>query len=117
MARSIDLMVEMFEFAIETQLVAKGSTQFRHHQHAAEELVTAARLPGRETRMPYAQLRGSGVRAAALLAVVLLAGCKQELYSGLDERDANQIVAVLLDHGLAAERRRQKAGDMAVYVE
>lgn len=44
--------------------------------------------------------------ARALLAglLVLLAGCQKELYSGLSERDANQMVAVLGDAGISASK-------------
>ncbi|WP_175764469.1 type III secretion system inner membrane ring lipoprotein SctJ [Burkholderia latens] len=44
--------------------------------------------------------------ARALLAglLALLAGCQKELYSGLSERDANQMIAVLGDAGISASK-------------
>lgn len=39
------------------------------------------------------------------LLALLLAGCNEDLYSHLDERDANEMMAVLLDHGINASRK------------
>jgi type III secretion protein J len=41
---------------------------------------------------------------AALALALLLAGCKVDLYTRLGERDANEMVAILQEHGIAAER-------------
>lgn len=46
-----------------------------------------------------------------------LAACKVELNSGLDERDANQIMAVLLKNGIAAHREANKEKTLTVFVE
>jgi type III secretion protein J len=55
--------------------------------------------------------------AAALLALLLLAGCKTELNHGLDEREANEIVALLLKSGIPASREMDaKDHTMTVYV-
>jgi type III secretion protein J len=52
--------------------------------------------------------KGTAARrgAAALLVglCLLLAGCRQELYTRRSEADANQMVAVLLANGVAAEK-------------
>lgn len=45
--------------------------------------------------------RSSGLLLACAL---LLAGCKTELYSRLGENEANEMVAILLQHGIAADR-------------
>lgn len=54
--------------------------------------------------------------ALALIAVALLAGCKSELYSDLQESEANEMVAVLLRNGIDAERRGEP-GALSVVVE
>jgi type III secretion protein J len=44
-------------------------------------------------------------RAAAVVFVGLaLAACKVDLYTGLDERQSNEMVAVLMQHGIDADR-------------
>lgn len=55
--------------------------------------------------------------AVALLALLLLAGCKTELDRGLSEREANEIVALLLNSGIEASREFDaKDQAMTVYV-
>lgn len=53
----------------------------------------------------------------ALLICMSLAACKVELNSGLDERDANQIIAVLLKNGISAHRDVAKDETLTVFVE
>lgn len=53
----------------------------------------------------------------ALLACLALAGCKVELYGGLDEVQANEMVALLREAGLSAERRQEKDKAVTVMVE
>ena len=48
---------------------------------------------------------------------LLLAACKVELHSGLDERDANEIMAILLKNGIAASRDVAKDRSLTVMVE
>ncbi|MGI9510409.1 MAG: type III secretion system inner membrane ring lipoprotein SctJ [Geminicoccaceae bacterium] len=58
--------------------------------------------------------------AARLLAFglcLLLAACKVELHSNLDERDANEILAVLMKNGIAASRTAAKDKTLTVMVE
>ena len=51
------------------------------------------------------------VRIAALLVFILmLAGCKAEIYQGLSEEQANTILSVLLRHGISAEKTSAKGG-------
>ncbi len=49
-----------------------------------------------------------------MLAIVLmtlsLSGCDMELYSGLSEGEANQMLALLMLHQINAENRSKRAG-------
>lgn len=49
------------------------------------------------------------IGAAMLLAC--LAACNQELYSGLEERDANQMISVLADAGINASKENVETRD------
>ncbi|RQR63120.1 EscJ/YscJ/HrcJ family type III secretion inner membrane ring protein [Burkholderia sp. Bp9002] len=50
-------------------------------------------------------------RLAALLAsAVLVAGCQQELYGGLAERDCNEMMAALLQNGVDAQKKSPDGG-------
>jgi type III secretion protein J len=56
-------------------------------------------------------------RAGVLLSLaLLLAGCNADLYSGLNERDANRMVAVLMAHGIQAEKTAAKDGTLTIRV-
>lgn len=57
------------------------------------------------------------VRMAPLLLAVALAGCKVDLYSGLSEREANEILAILVRADLDVERVLSKDGLNTVRVE
>lgn len=57
-----------------------------------------------------------GLRPACLL-LLLLAGCKTDLYTRLDEREANEMVAILLHGGIDADRAVAKDGTSSVEVE
>ena len=60
----------------------------------------------------------SFLRLAACAAFVLaLAGCKVELYSGLNETEANEIVAALADGRIAARKEHIDGADWQVQVE
>lgn len=56
-------------------------------------------------------------RAAALLGLIALAGCQEDLYTNLDEREANRIVATLERNGIPAGRQLQDDGRMTVRVD
>jgi type III secretion protein J len=56
-------------------------------------------------------------QALAIAALLLLCGCKIDLYSKLQEREANLIVATLLRNGLPADRVEMKDGSSTVRVE
>lgn len=59
----------------------------------------------------------SAARMLALGLCLLLAACKVELHSGLDERDANEIMAILLKNGIAASRDIAKDKSLTVLVD
>jgi len=52
-----------------------------------------------------------------LLSCVLLSGCKAPLYDKLDERQANEILAALLDHSVNASKTAGEEGTWKVMVE
>ena len=66
-------------------------------------------------------LPGIGRRIASLLAVgalaLVLAGCDVELYSGLNESEANEIIAALASGKIAARKERVEGGDWQVQVD
>ena len=62
------------------------------------------------------------VRAARRAAVVLslallLAGCKTQLYTALNQQDAMEMIAILLQHGIAADRVIAKDGTSTIEVD
>ena len=56
-------------------------------------------------------------RALVLLAALLLSACETELYSNLDQRQANEMVATLQQHGIPAQRTAVKGGQYTVVVD
>jgi len=56
-------------------------------------------------------------RALVLLAALLLSACEAELYSNLDQRQANEMVATLQQHGIPAQRTAVKGGQYTVMVD
>ncbi|MEM9764662.1 MAG: type III secretion inner membrane ring lipoprotein SctJ [Pseudomonadota bacterium] len=54
---------------------------------------------------------------AACCLVLTLAGCKVELYSGLSEHEANEMVALLLANGISAEKGASDGGVVSLMVE
>ena len=56
--------------------------------------------------------------ASFLLVLLLLSGCKTELYSKLDESDANAMLAILLNNNISAEKLAdKKAGTYFLHVD
>ena len=53
----------------------------------------------------------------AFLPALLLAGCKVELYSALSERQGNQVLAVLLNHGIDASKVQGKGDEVSIQVD
>ena len=56
-------------------------------------------------------------RALLLVAALLLSACEAELYSNLDQRQANEMVATLQQHGIPAQRTAVKGGQYTVVVD
>jgi type III secretion protein J len=66
----------------------------------------------------YRSAHGMGLaRALTLGLCMLLAACKVELHSGLDERNANEIMAILLKNGISVSREIAKDDTLTVLVE
>lgn len=58
------------------------------------------------------------MRAARLcLLLLLLTGCKAQLYSSLSERDAMEMIAILLHHDISADRTITKDGTSTIEVD
>lgn len=55
--------------------------------------------------------------AALAFATLLLAGCQQEVYQGLAEREANEMIAVLHDGGITASRGKAEREGYSVRVD
>lgn len=56
----------------------------------------------------HRQSRHYCMKALLLIAVLVVSGCKEVLFSNLDETEANEMVAVLAAAGLPASRSRDK---------
>lgn len=63
--------------------------------------------------------RPSTITRALTLALMVLTlqACSVDLYTNLDEREANEMVATLLSKGIAANRVLQKDGKLTVTVD
>ncbi|PBC20783.1 MULTISPECIES: type III secretion inner membrane ring lipoprotein SctJ [unclassified Mesorhizobium] len=55
--------------------------------------------------------------ALVVAGMLMLQACSVELYSNLDQRQANEIVATLMRHGILAQREAGKDGKMTVSVQ
>lgn len=55
--------------------------------------------------------------AIAIVCCLALQACKSDLYTNLNEREANAMVAILLERGIPAGRVAQKGGQMTVVVD
>lgn len=55
--------------------------------------------------------------AIVVIGMLALQACSEELYSNLDQRQANEVVATLVRHGIPAQREAGKDGKMAVFVQ
>jgi type III secretion protein J len=54
---------------------------------------------------------------ATLLVVISLSGCGMDLYSGLSEGEANQMLALLMLHQIKAEKQFEKGGTVGLSVD
>lgn len=57
------------------------------------------------------------LRLLAVIGLFLLCGCREDLYTGLDEREANMIVATLQREGIPTDRILAEDGTMTVTVD
>lgn len=58
-----------------------------------------------------------GLKVAVLVTTIFLSGCKTELYSGLSENEANQMIAVLAHEGINASKRTGSDGSLSLLVK
>lgn len=58
-----------------------------------------------------------GRLTAAFALTLVLAGCRVELYSGLQEKNANEMLAVLMAHGIPASKTLGKGNIASVLVD
>ena len=54
--------------------------------------------------MPYRSTQSRRLIACLLFLALLLAGCRMDLYADLPERDANDMLALLLENGIDADK-------------
>ncbi len=64
-----------------------------------------------------AAARQYGLLFAFCILLIALSGCKAELYSNLDEADANQMMSILLAKGIVADKRPAKENKWILRVE
>ena len=57
------------------------------------------------------------LRPLLLLFMLILAGCTTELYAGLPEQEANEMLGILLSHGVSADKVESKDGTVTLSVE
>ncbi|SUX69910.1 T3SS structural protein EscJ [Citrobacter freundii] len=49
--------------------------------------------------------------------LLLISGCNESLYSGLDENEANQMQALLLSNNINVSKETEKAGGISINVD
>ena len=67
--------------------------------------------------MPCGNWTGLLKSVAFLVLLCLLAGCKVELYSKLEEQEGNEMLALLLDHDISSKKRTEKDNMVSLHVE
>lgn len=68
-------------------------------------------------RSPLVQSATWAGRAVVCACLLLLAGCRTEVLNGLDQRQANEVIATLMRGGIPSERRAEDKGLFTVLVE
>lgn len=66
---------------------------------------------------PASKIAGPFRIVLVLMAMLLLQACSVDLYNKLDQRQANEIVASLMRHGIPAARRSDSDGTITVTVQ
>src|SRR5262245_52455 len=62
--------------------------------------------------------RDGSIRVAVILAaLLLLSGCQVELYTEVQEQEANEMLALLMQNGLSAAKVKSKDGTQTLMVE
>src|SRR6185312_5432642 len=84
---------------------------WRARRPACSAACSRTRADAMATRIPRLRL------AACVALVLALAGCKVELYSGLNETEANEVVAALADGRIAARKEHMDGADWQVQVD
>ena len=56
-------------------------------------------------------------RVFVVLLLLLLSGCKVELYTGLPEQEGNEMLALLLKHGIESEKQPGKDNMVSLFIE
>jgi type III secretion protein J len=62
-------------------------------------------------------IRGAIAMPIALAAFLLLSGCQVELYTEVQEQEANEMMALLMQNGVSATKVRSKDGTQTLMVE
>ena len=61
--------------------------------------------------------RGAARLGFVLATALLLSACQSELYSALNEDDANEMLALLMHDGLAAAKVKAKDGTTSIVID
>jgi type III secretion protein J len=84
-------------------------------------MTTSGRLasccPSAKARIAPGRSRSARCAILAALATLTLAGCKTDLYTKLSEREANEMIALLLGHGIDSSRVVAKDGTSIVRID
>lgn len=76
-------------------------------------LLSAMTLPAAGTKTTRVIMKALAVS----VLLCLLAGCKVELYSQLDEQQGNEMLALLLDNGISSKKVQEKDNMISLHVD